>query len=204
MRMTVMATTVAALTFALGAGSASAGVVTVAGTAGPWDTGLNPTFGYSDDGAQTAATTVAITAGDKARIQYVSGSTTTDGNLLFTADANGYCCLVGPGFNAPGQYTPTVPALMELIGAFTDASGKIVGGPFVVGDGPAFARAPVGASFLSLGVNDNLYHDNTGALQIAVTTGVPEPAAWAMMLIGLAGIGGVLRSARRERASAAA
>ena len=32
----------------------------------------------------------------------------------------------------------------------------------------------------------------------------PEPAAWALMLIGIAGIGGALRSARRKHASALA
>ena len=204
MRGRVLAASAAALSLVLGAGGASAAVVTVDGTAGPWSTAANPGFGYADDSAETASTTVAVPGGDHVFISYVSGSTTTDGNLSATADANGYCCLLGHGFNAPGNYTNRAPALMELVGVFTDASGVILGTPFVVGDGPHFAVAPAGASFLSLGVNDNQYHDNTGALQISVNaTAAPEPSAWAMMLIGVGGLGGLLRAARR-RATAAA
>jgi PEP-CTERM motif len=34
--------------------------------------------------------------------------------------------------------------------------------------------------------------------------GVPEPASWAMMLVGFGGLGGVLRAQRRRRSFAAA
>ena len=37
-----------------------------------------------------------------------------------------------------------------------------------------------------------------------MTTGVPEPATWAMMLVGFGGLGVALRRARRDRAPAAA
>jgi hypothetical protein len=37
----------------------------------------------------------------------------------------------------------------------------------------------------------------------ATLTAVPEPAAWAMMLVGFAGLGAVLRGTRRERSAAA-
>jgi hypothetical protein len=33
---------------------------------------------------------------------------------------------------------------------------------------------------------------------VSVTSGVPEPASWAVMLVGLAGLGGALRIARRK------
>ena len=37
----------------------------------------------------------------------------------------------------------------------------------------------------------------------ATMTAIPEPAAWAMMLVGLGGLGAALRGARRERLAAA-
>ncbi len=46
---------------------------------------------------------------------------------------------------------------------------------------------PAGATQLQLGVNDDIYSDNTGAYQITITgAGVPEPSALA--LLGLTAI----------------
>ena len=152
-------------------------------------------------------TATEVAAGDHETMTYLSGGTTTDGNLASMADANGYCCTLGKGFNGPGQYTNTAPLLMELVGVFTDSSGVIVGNPFVVGDGPTTKLAPAGASFLDLGVNDNEYHDNTGSLSVSVTAAsgaVPEPGTWAITLIGLMGLGAVLRRTRDGRGSALA
>jgi hypothetical protein len=48
------------------------------------------------------------------------------------------------------------------------------------------------------------YALNSGALTVtAEASGVPEPAAWSMMLLGVAGVGGGLRT-RRDRRFAAA
>jgi len=169
---------------ALSVSGASAQLVTVQGTAGPWSTSVNPTYNYSDDSAQTASTDVAVTPGLIYSIAYVAGHTTTDGIETAQADANGYCCQLGPGFNSPGQYTAAVANLMELVGTFAGPTGAIVGTPFVIGNGPTAALAPVGASQLQLGINDNLYHDNTDSLLISVST-VPEPETYAMTLAGL-------------------
>jgi hypothetical protein len=38
---------------------------------------------------------------------------------------------------------------------------------------------------------------SSGCNVIPTTTGVPEPATWAMMLIGITGLGGIIRSRRR-------
>jgi hypothetical protein len=39
--------------------------------------------------------------------------------------------------------------------------------------------------------------------EFVVTTAVPEPATWAMMLIGIGGLGGMLRASRKSASSAA-
>jgi hypothetical protein len=79
-----------------------------------------------------------------------------------------------------------------LIGTFTDSSGVIVGTPFAPGDGPFKVAVPGQASFLSLGVNDNIFSDNSGGWDIKVAglgSPVPEPSTWAMMLLGLGTLG---------------
>ncbi len=47
-------------------------------------------------------------------------------------------------------------------------------------------------------ITDSAYGDNRGGESLSVTSGVPEPAAWAMMIAGLAAIGAALRGRRRR------
>jgi hypothetical protein len=63
--------------------------------------------------------------------------------------------------------------------------------------GPAWATGT-----LNLYYWDSNFEDNSGSITVDVTTGVPEPSTWAMMLIGMAGLGWV--SYRRKSASALA
>ncbi|MET3825470.1 MULTISPECIES: PEPxxWA-CTERM sorting domain-containing protein [Sphingomonas] len=54
------------------------------------------------------------------------------------------------------------------------------------------------ASVLSFGVADDVYRDNGGAYNFTVSSAVPEPATWGMMLIGFGMIGFGLRSYKRS------
>jgi hypothetical protein len=159
----------------------AAGVsVTVPGTSMPWTYGakLNKArpFGEDDGTAPTVVSLASLSAapGQKLRITYGSGTVCPGG---------GYTCADGagdPGFVTnhntgnsgtyfPSRFVHKEPTyLEELIGVFTDASGKIVGSPFAVGDKLAKA-IPAGATQLQLGVNDDIFGDNTGSWVISVT-----------------------------------
>ncbi len=70
---------------------------------------------------------------------------------------------------------------------------------------------PTGATRLFLGTVDGSgWSNNSGSYSVtingmgAATAGVPEPGTWALMLMGVAGLGGVLRSRRKAQPGALA
>ena len=75
-------------------------------------------------------------------------------------------------------HAPTVTLLPQpspgrgaLVGAFTDANGKLIE-PIVVGAAARTFITPAGATRLQLGINDNYYEDNAGAGFVAAVNGV--------------------------------
>ena len=60
-----------------------------------------------------------------------------------------------------------------------------------------------GANWLSFTEVDNQLFYNTGVDNVGVAAAVPEPATWAMMMLGFGALGGLVRS-RRSKAAAAA
>ena len=173
----------------------NATVVSVLGTAGPWDSSLNPAYGFGD-GHQTAASTVSVSPSQRYVVKYMSGFTTTSG--VFPYDGSGSCCDFAYGYYVPGRFPVIRSTLNELLGAFIDSGGRIVSRPFTVGNGPLELVAPFGASFISLGVNDENYFDNTGSIRVAVS--LPEPSSWAMLFMGFGLIGARVRSFRNGTA----
>jgi hypothetical protein len=212
------------LLLALGT-AATAGTITVTGTAEPWDPTLpeNSAYNFSYGGSTPpviAAT--GLTGGNEVIIAYVDGLDYT--NIDF-------CCVDGNGYNglgvnsayaayetdssapngAPGDDLPSADDpiyLQEVLGTFTDSSGDIIGTPFVVGDGTTVI-VPVGATQLQLGINDNYFPDNGDnpdgpPLTYNITSNgtvssVPEPGTLALVG-GAAVIGLFVR--RRKRVSA--
>src|SRR5207249_10441208 len=83
----------------------------------------------------------------------------------------------------------------ELVGTFANSSGQIVGTPFGIGNLRTIT-VPSGATRLQLGMNDNLYVDNSGSWNIQITQ-VPEPATWSMLLLSVVGLLGGVRLRRR-------
>ena len=203
LKITVLKQTalLAAFTFSMVAGATAGTVVddvTVNATSGPWLQSANPNFNYGNTAGidNGPPTTVSVTSGELATIQS-SGTTSPVAGVV--VDANGTVGLDPsntvenePGI-FPGSFTadPGNVFLGELMGTFANSNGVIVGTPFAIGDGPVSFVAPTEATELLLGINDNVFGDNTGQLEVAVTlaSAVPEPSTWAMMILGFFGLG---------------
>ena len=196
----------------LAAGSASAVTLTVNGLSGPYDPTIAGNFDYGVHD-QSAPASISVTGGATIVVTYLSGLTSAFSGAPPSVDALGYVGSVfgtGSGESqtgSSGTYFPSFPVsgvngapiyLNALLGAFVDASGVVLS-EFAPGDGPFTILAPAGATALLFGVNDDIYSDNSGALLIDVagaSVAVPEPATWAMMLVGF----GLVGFATRRRA----
>jgi hypothetical protein len=88
----------------------------------------------------------------------------------------------------PVFYAPPMLSLGAFTGTFR--FGALVGlddtGYFLIGTGPIALTGLSGD--LKVGYWDTTYTDNTGS-QTPSVDGVPEPSAWAMMILGFAGVG---------------
>jgi hypothetical protein len=204
--------------------------------------GLNDSFqfGAQDNTAPTAVTfaSAGITGPSWAVLYTGSGLTSAFGGPP-TQDVDGYVGSVfkddDPGSSGnflPSHYMPSYwnsdPGLgvflNALVATFTDANGQIVGNPFPIGyvfdngGTPSFVQGvssgptPVGATQIQLGMNDDIFGDNTGALQVcvgdtfascqALSAAVPEPNTWLLMIGGMGLLGAALRQRRREATAA--
>jgi hypothetical protein len=191
--------------------------VTVAGTAQPWSYtpgGLNTNFqfGINDGGAPlvvNAASGISFAAGGTITVQYLSGLVSA-GSGFAAVDAGGNTQLTFN--NNPGNSGKVAPSaymnpasypifLTELVGTFATSTGLIVGTPFKLANGPTQVVIPSGATQLQLGVNDDIYADNTGSWLVSVTgpsvTVIPEPAS--VVLAATAVLAGFGYAGRRRR-----
>jgi len=214
--MKALSLIVASLVSSAGIASALTITKTVAGNAGPWDWvngGLNTAYQYANENnssSQSATPTLisatdgfSFSVGASLTISYLSGGVRNSTGSAFV-DANGYSdypqnnILGGSYGPAPSYYMnpATYPIYnTELVGTFANNSGQIVGTPFGIGN-LGTVTVPSGATRLQLGMNDNLYVDNSGSWNIQITQ-VPEPATWSMLLLSVVGLLGGLRLRRR-------
>ena len=164
---------------ALSAGASAATTVTVQATTpfGGWlDTGLNLSAGATYDLAVNNPATLWSAGSD---IPFPRSST-----------ADGIPANAGYGQQTMAGYTFNFGALV----------GDVGGTLFLIGASPVSVTGLSGE--LTVGYWDSYYGDNSGAQSLTISA-VPEPASWAMMLIGVGAVGGALRSRRKPAPVAA-
>ena len=192
----------------MAAGAVSAATVVVDGRSGPYDPLVVGNFDYGVHD-HLAPASIAVLAGTTITVTYLSGLTSAFSGSPPSVDALGYVgSIFGTGLGesqtgSSGTFFPSFPIsgaagppiyLNALLGAFVDGSGRVLS-EFAPGNGPYIILAPVGTVALEFGVNDDIFSDNSGSLNVDVSGAgaVPEPAAWAMMLVGFGLLGASLR-----------
>jgi len=100
-----------------------------------------------------------------------------------------------PGTGGYGQGGPDI-LLGSLMGTF-DANPTSSSEFFEIGAGATIK--PTVTETLYVAIDDTAYSDNDAGYSVALTavSAAPEPAAWAMMLLGLGGVGMAMRLSRR-------
>lgn len=164
----------------------SAGQYVVPADAMPWlaqPGGLNSTYLYGkQDGAPPVIIALAslhAAPGGAITVRFISGDVSTGGGSP-PMDGSGFPNpndVGGLGWSGqpmPNAYMSPYPINVgSIVGTFATADGTIVGHPFALGDGPTTKTIPSGAAQLQLGINDDIYADNTGSDIVSVTLSHP-------------------------------
>lgn len=151
--------------------------VSVSGRTMPWSAGANRdmAFGRQDGDRPVVIFGNKLFEGSDIGFAARGGTTTATGGPPFgpdgqadfvTNDAAGNSGSWFPSRFADPQGYPA--RLNQLMGAFVDGDGRIVGRPFMIG-AAAKVAVPAGAMAIALGINDDIFSDNGGRLEVTVT-----------------------------------
>lgn len=183
--------------------------ITIPGTANPFLAGATAGNYITYNGPNVDANTDYATANSPVSLAVLAGSTINISNIVNNGVGNCPGCS-GPGgligvspFTAHG-FTELLASysnlqLNTLVGAFNGPNG---GSLFEIGTGGNFL-VPTGATQFYLGTVDGYqWNDNVGNFT-ALISSVPEPATWALFIMGFGGIGAAMRFGRNGRKVAA-
>ncbi|HWU50493.1 MAG TPA: family 43 glycosylhydrolase [Asticcacaulis sp.] len=158
--------------------------IKVPGTAMLWDLKKNKALPFGrNDGTRPVVADLTLKPGMLLRIDASGATTTAAGGASFGPDGQAdYICndsVGGSGTLFPSKFINSAfypVRLNELLAVFTDSQGHIVKSPFPVGS-HFVIRVPDGAERIQFGVNDDIYADNSGALDVRIETGEAAPVA---------------------------
>lgn len=151
--------------------------VKVPGTSMPWVIKKkNPDLPYGKvDGTAPAVAALKLTAGMQLQMTATGSTTTVAGGGGFDPGGQAeFICddhLGGSGMPFPSMYMGHgfYPVhLNELVAVFTDGKGRIVKSPFPIGTGMTIT-VPEGAEAIQFGLNDDIYADNSGEIEVTIT-----------------------------------
>lgn len=164
--------------------------VFVDGRSGPWDISANPTMPYGvvvgvpdkHLGPQVVRggenMLLEFHPGDAITVQYIGGRPLAGGGgSVFGEGGNGarnWPADPLPCSSAPGCYTGEQTYLAQLIGAFANEKGVVIGSPFIIGNFWT-GTVPAGAINLMMGFNDGWYNDNGEGISVKVTVETCAP-----------------------------
>jgi hypothetical protein len=124
--------------------------------------------------------------------RWSDGSGLTGNRNAVAGDDSGQApgTLIGQSFGTWTQDGHTA-AFGSLVGRFADGTYQTLGANFTGG--------AAGSGALELYYWDSNFGDNSGDISFTLSPGVPEPATWAMMILGFGLIGGTMRHAKVRR-----
>jgi hypothetical protein len=183
--------------------------VTIPGTANPFLAGASAGNYVTYNGSNIDANTDYATANSPVSFTVSGGSKISISNVVDNAEGNCPGC-IGPG-GGIGVSAITAHGFTEILSSYSSLplntlvgafNGPLGGNLFEIGSGGLFL-VPTGSTELYLGTVDGYQWNNNVGSFTASIGGVPEPATWAMLLIGFGGVGAALRFNRNNKKNAA-
>ena len=111
---------------------------------------------------------------------------------------------LGPLFVSPDPFESYIATMTAY-----DNVGNVIGSAsysdvtaYTPGTNPGFEILGAGIDHVTLSTNDTVHGFNVGGEFTPVVAGVPEPATWALMLLGFGGLGAALRAKGRRTVAA--